>query len=210
MTWLLLAFTGRAVAITNQYNTPYCVAHAVATCWWLYWYDDAPETYIEKLNIPITWISVREITRLWYMNISIPQKYSRTQTKSLINKWPLIVNIEDTLISIWPERTKRHAMCAIWYDDNYLYVANSRGTGRWYEWIWRIASWDIKHITLQTLWYKPLTWSSLITYKNKWISTGNLTSLTGKKEDLQEYKQAVKSPTINANNTKKRFLKPLD
>lgn len=197
MTWLLLAFTGWAVTITNQYQEPHCVAHAVATCGSLYWYDSNPETYVKKLWIWEWWYNVRLLPNsLYNMNLSRPRVYDREGAKKLLSKWPVVLDVNRTLVDIWWLEVTRHAMCAVWYDDNYIYVANSRGTGRWIQWYGMIASWDIQFVTLQTLWSKTLT-PSLIT-------------LTEKKEDLQESKQTVKSPTIKKRSTKKRFLTPLD
>jgi hypothetical protein len=197
MTWLLLAFTGWAVAITNQYSTPYCVAHAVANCWSIYGYTWDHNYYTNRLWISFDWYNVWWLNRdLQEMTISSPGVYNWQDAIGQINKWPAILNISRVKINIWWDEISRHAMCAVWYDDNYIYVANSRGTGRWVQWYGMIASWDIHLVTLQTLWTQTLT-PSLIT-------------LTGKKEDLQESKPVVKSPTTNARNTRRRFLKHLD
>ena len=197
MTWLLLAFTWRVVTITNQYDTPYCVAHAVATCWSIYGYRWDADYYVDKLHIGYDGYNVRWLPQALYnMRVSRPRTYTRDKATKILSRWPVIINIESREVNIWSWETNWHTMCWVWYDDNYLYVANSRGTWRWIQWYGMIASWDIQFVTLQTLWSKTLM-PSLIT-------------LTEPKEDFEEYKQVDRSPTIKENNTKNKYLKRWD
>jgi hypothetical protein len=61
MTWLLLAFTGWAVTITNQYNTPYCVAHWLATTATLMGYETDYNEIESILDIPPVWYRVSDL-----------------------------------------------------------------------------------------------------------------------------------------------------
>ncbi len=196
MTWIII-FTWWLVSITNQYETPYCVAHAVANCWSLYGYKWDADHYVDKLWIWPNWYRVENLTNALYkMRISKPKTYTRDNAIKELSDWPVLLNIWEKEVHINKQLVKRHLVCAVWYDNNYIYVANSYGTGRGYNGYGRIASWDISLVTLQTLWSKTLT-PSLIT-------------LTDKRGGLQESKPTAKSPTTNARNTRKRFLKPLD
>jgi len=197
ITWVII-FTGRLATITNQYETPYCVAHAFATCGSFYWYDSKPETYIKQLWLTNNWYNVDNLPQALYkMRVSKRKRYTREKTIEQLNKWPILLNIADKEVEIFSWQTiKRHLVCAMWYDNNYIYIANSFGTGRGYKGYGRIASWDINLVSIQTLWSKILT-PSLIT-------------LTERKENSLGSGQAVKSPTINKRNTRKRFSKPLD
>lgn len=198
MTWFLIMFTGWAVSITNQYETPYCVAHAVANCGSLYGYKWDADYYTNKLGIWDGGYDVYNLPNaLSNMRISKPKTYTRNNAIKEISDWPVLLNIWSKKVHILKNQTiTRHLVCAVWYDNNYIYIANHMGTGRWYNGYGRIASWDISFVTLQTLWSKTLT-PSLIT-------------LTDKKEDSQESNPTVKSLTTKKRNTRKRFLKPLD
>lgn len=197
MTWLLLAFTGWAVVITNQHQEPTCVAHAVATCGSLYGYESNPDVYAERLWIWVKWYNVWKLPNwLPELNIGSPKVYNREDAKTLLSRWPVILNIWSKTVRLWLRRVTRHAVCAVWYNDNHIIIADSQGTGMWQQWYFKVKSWDLQFVTLQTLWHKTLT-PSLIT-------------LIEKKEDLQESKPAVASRTTNARNTRRKFLKPLD
>lgn len=155
ITWVII-FTGRLVTITNQYETPYCVAHAVATCGSFYWYDSNPETYIKKLWIWKDWYKIDLLANsLYKLRISKPKTLTFEKVVENLKKWPILLDFQDWAI-VNKEEVKKHLTCAVWYDNNYIYIANSYGTWWGYNWYGRIASWEVSKLKFMTIWNKNL------------------------------------------------------
>lgn len=195
MTWLLLAFTWRALSISPQINNPYCVAYSVANCAGIYWIKEDPISIARnELYITFEWYG-NDLVNLWRYNISLMYSSTIEDISSKLQHWPLIMRIpwwykiDNFILPTW------HHVCVVWENDDN----------------WVVASWSKFHwIKWYSLVSKSIT--NVLQFQNfwSWTLTPSLITLTEKKEGSQEFKPVVKSATTSVKSTKKRFLKPLD
>lgn len=228
MTWLLLAFTGWAISITTQ-SWWTCVAHWFANVANIMGYETTADQVIQNLWVSYqTWYNVWDLPKnMTGIHVSQVKQYTKQQVIEQLSQAPLLWSVFWTIESSTARRWS-HTFAVVWWNNSWIVMANSYGT-RFGLSGYDIIEWkNLNKVWFQNVWYKPLTWARLIqierkltrkeriakrksiTNQNIWISTTNSTTSTEKKEDLQESKQVEKSPTINARNTRKRYLKPLD